>query len=271
MLELAERFRKQGKTIGFVPTMGALHAGHRSLVERSTQENDVTIVSVFVNPTQFNDENDLKHYPRTFNEDRELLEESGVDLMFHPHVREVYPDDRVDEYDLNGLDENMEGPHRPGHFNGVVQVVMRLFELTLPNRAYFGQKDFQQLTIIRSMSEKLQPSVQVIGCATQREPSGLALSSRNMHLSADGKKTATHLFAVLNYIRRKISDGERPTSARLSALEQLEAIDGLRIEYLELVDPKTLELIQDQSTESIQACVAAYVEGIRLIDNLRVK
>lgn len=260
--------RAEGKTIGFVPTMGALHDGHRSLVQAATDQNDFVVVSVFVNPTQFNDAKDLEKYPRTFEADRELLANAGVDVMFYPTVKEIYPNDLIPEYDLDGLDAVMEGPNRPGHFNGVVQVVTRLFDLVLPNRAYFGEKDFQQLAIIRHMTKKLGYDVEIIGCPTVREKDGLAMSSRNVRLDESTRGKAPIIFHVLDELKHsipKIGLNRAVTKAK----EKLSK-SGIELEYLEVVDSISLQSAKDNSV-ALQACVAAWLGGVRLIDNLRVK
>lgn len=250
--------------------MGALHAGHISLVELAKRQCNTVIVSVFVNPTQFNDPNDLAKYPRTFESDSEMLEKAGVDALFFPSVEEVYPTDEVRTYELDDLDQLMEGPNRPGHFNGVVQVVTRFFDIITPDLAFFGEKDFQQLAIIRHMTNKLGYATRIFGCPTMREQSGLAMSSRNMRLSEHGKQTATALFRSLEDIRDSFSAGQDIKLAISNGLSVLQTQKGVDLEYLELVDSENLHRADD-STTSIRACIAAYVEGVRLIDNMRVK
>lgn len=260
-----------GQTIGFVPTMGALHQGHAALVRRSVAQCDVTVVSVFVNPTQFNDAADLDRYPRTFESDKALLEQLNVDVMFFPSVEEMYPDGRNfrSSFELDGLDELMEGPNRPGHFNGVVQVVLRLFELVNPDRAYFGEKDFQQLAIIQHMVRKLALPIDVVGCETVREPDGLAMSSRNVRLSSNGRRIAPLIHGTLIQLRSDMAKVGL-IDARQRAVARIQSEPALELEYLELVDSKTLQPATDQS-EHIQACIAAWLDEVRLIDNLRVK
>lgn len=262
--------RASDRTIGFVPTMGALHSGHISLVETAKRHCDVVIVSVFVNPTQFNDPNDLAKYPRTFQTDSELLKNAGVDAVFYPSVDEVYPSDQAPHYKLDGLDALMEGPNRPGHFNGVVQVVTRFFDIIQPDKAFFGEKDFQQLAIIRHMTQKLGYTTEIIGCPTMREQSGLAMSSRNMRLSEHGKQTAMAISKTLETIREEISNGSMVENATSAGRKILLSQDGIELEYLELVDSENLHRADD-GTASVRACVAAYVEGVRLIDNMQVK
>ena len=268
MIAFSTSCRSEGKSIGFVPTMGALHAGHSSLVDNALENNDIVVVSVFVNPTQFNDAADLEKYPRTFEQDKELLEKLDVDVMFFPSVEEIYPSSDNPSYVLDGLDNLMEGPNRPGHFEGVVQVVTRLFDLCLPHRAYFGEKDFQQLAIIRHMTRKLKYEVDVIGCPTVREDDGLAMSSRNVRLEAYARQVAPALYQVLSSLRSTIED-DGVEKALSFAKTQLD-VEEIELEYLELVDSVTLQQANDQ-TGAIQACIAAWIGGVRLIDNLRVK
>jgi len=269
MLQWSDENIGSGKTIGLVPTMGALHSGHITLVERATSSNDLTVVSVFVNPIQFNNAKDLQHYPRTFDADREMLEEAGVDVMFFPSVAEIYPTDTVVEYDLGGLDAHMEGPKRPGHFNGVVQVVTRLFDIVKPTEAFFGEKDFQQLSIIRHMAKQLAYAVKVVGCPTVREADGLAKSSRNVLLTQEFRARATVLFEVLEESMSMIAECAAD-EVRTYAFARMEQ-EGLRPEYFELVRPDTLQPVSEDWDGPVQACVAAWAGEVRLIDNLRVK
>jgi pantoate--beta-alanine ligase len=246
-----------------------LHQGHASLVQQSTELNDYTIVSVFVNPTQFNDASDLEKYPRTFEADQELLSDLGVQVMFYPSVEEVYPEKESKQYDLDGLDEIMEGPNRPGHFNGVVQVVTRLFDIVKPDISYFGEKDFQQLTILKHMTKKLGYKVGVEGCPTIRESNGLAMSSRNIRLTESDIEQALTIYKTLVYLRDNI-ESMGIQGAVESALVSISSNPAVELEYLELVEPSDLSRATDQSKE-IQACIAAWVGGVRLIDNMRVK
>lgn len=270
MSSFSVSIKGNGQSIGFVPTMGALHQGHISLVEEAKRVCDVVIVSVFVNPTQFNNPDDLAKYPRTFETDRTMLEKAGVDAVFYPSVDEVYPLHETKHYDLDGLDELMEGPNRPGHFNGVVQVVTRFFDIVSPDIAFFGEKDFQQLAIIRHMTKKLNYSIEVIGCPTVREQSGLAMSSRNMRLSEHGKEIATVLVKALREMKNLADSGADEHEIRLQGMRTIQSEDEIELEYLELVDPQSLKHATNGST-SIRACIAAYVEGVRLIDNMQVK
>ena len=265
---------RQQKTIGFVPTMGALHQGHASLVQRAVAENDVAIVSVFVNPTQFNNPEDLQKYPRTLNQDVELLTQLGAHFVFAPTAEEMYSTEELNtsfSFDFNGLDQVMEGKMRPGHFNGVVQVVSRLFDLVKPTRAYFGEKDFQQLAIIRHMvttSSLAQQytNLQIIGCPIVREDSGLALSSRNQRLSETEKQTAVAISQTL-FTSLKWAETDTVANVQQRVIDAINAINGLEVEYYEIVDRTTL-----QPTDTFQnaiGCITVYCGPVRLIDNIQ--
>jgi pantoate--beta-alanine ligase len=262
--------RSNNQSIAFVPTMGALHKGHISLIQQAQRNSDVVVVSVFVNPTQFNNSSDLEKYPRTFDQDKGLLSMENVDAMFYPTVSEVYPTDEAASYELDGLDEFMEGPNRPGHFDGVVQVVSRLFDMVQPDSAFFGEKDFQQLAILKHMSSKLGYAIKVVGCPTIREQSGLAMSSRNQRLSESGKTVASSIFQVLSGIKNQIAEGAPIQQAKKEAVSKLNNTTGLELEYLEIVNPHNLRPTTERSA-TVQACIAAWVDGVRLIDNMRVK
>ena len=265
---------RQRKTIGFVPTMGALHEGHASLIRRACSENEVCFVSVFVNPTQFNNSEDLLKYPRDLEKDAELLFSLGVHFVFAPTPEEMYSKEEMEQsfaFDFNGLDEVMEGKMRPGHFNGVVQVVSRLFDLVQPTRAYFGEKDFQQLAIIHHMVEHSSMAgrfgdLQVVDCPIVREASGLAMSSRNERLSANEKQTAVAISQTL------IASIEWAKNASVQAVQQrvvdcINAVEGLEVEYYEIVDGNTLQ--PTDKWENAVGCVTVYCGGVRLIDNIR--
>ena len=266
-----EAFRKEGKTIGLVPTMGALHAGHASLVKRAVAENDVVVVSDFVNPTQFNDQNDLLKYPRTLEADCALLESCGATLAFAPSVEEIYPEPDTRQFSYPPLDTVMEGKYRPGHFNGVCQIVSKLFLMVEPDRAYFGEKDFQQLAIIREMVRKYPFNIQIVGCPIVREEDGLALSSRNARLTPEQRKEALQisraLFASVDFGRSRIL---RETKEYVE--ECIRRAPGLELEYFEIVDGNTLQLVNawDESNY-IVGCMAAYCGDVRLIDNIKYK
>ena len=236
--------RREGKTIGLVPTMGALHAGHASLVKRAVAENDVVVVSDFVNPTQFNDKNDLLKYPRTLDADCKLLEACGAAFVFAPSVEEIYPEPDTRQFSYAPLDTVMEGKYRPGHFNGVCQIVSKLFLIVEPTRAYFGEKDFQQLAIIREMVRKYPFNLEIVGCPIVRESDGLALSSRNARLSAEQRVQALQisktLFASCEYAKT-----HSLAETKLYVEECIAKAEGLRLEYFEIVDGTTLQTVTD--------------------------
>lgn len=275
-LELTQQVaacKRQGKTIGLVPTMGALHEGHASLVKKAVAENDVVFVSVFVNPTQFNNKDDLAKYPRNLERDAQLLESIGAHFVFAPTPEEMYTAEEMNStfvYDFEGLDKVMEGKMRPGHFNGVVQVVSRLFYLVQPDRAYFGEKDYQQLAIIHQMVERSAlkdtfGDLKIIGCPIVRQADGLAMSSRNERLSESEKKLATNIYRILK------SSVESAKNASVREIEQqvtdaINAIDGLEVEYYEIVDKTTLLPAKDFSNAI--GCVTVYCGPVRLIDNI---
>ncbi len=266
-----DAYRKAGKTIGLVPTMGALHEGHASLVRRSVGENDVTVVSDFVNPTQFNDKNDLMNYPRTMEADCKLLDKEGAQFVFAPTVEEMYPQPDTRTFDFTPLDKVMEGPNRPGHFNGVAQIVSKLFYAVEPDRAYFGEKDFQQLAIIREMVRQLSLSIEIVGCPIVREEDGMALSSRNMLLSKSERKTAANISRTLFESRRYASQ-HTLVSTRNFVIDTINSIPGLEVEYYEIVDGKTLQPVNDwDAAPYIVGCVTVRCGKVRLIDNIKYK
>ena len=263
--------RKAGKTVGLVPTMGALHAGHASLVKRAVAENDVVVVSDFVNPTQFNDKNDLLKYPRTLEADCKLLEACGASYVFAPSVEEIYPEPDTRQFSYAPLDTVMEGKYRPGHFNGVCQIVSKLFLIVEPTRAYFGEKDFQQLAIIREMVRKYPFDLQIVGCPIVREAYGLALSSRNARLSDVQREQALQisktLFASVEY-------GKDHTLAEtLRFVEDgIEKAEGLELEYFEIVDGNTLQPVSAwEDSAYIVGCITVFCGEVRLIDNIKYK
>ncbi|MDE7081421.1 MAG: pantoate--beta-alanine ligase [Muribaculaceae bacterium] len=259
--------------IGFVPTMGALHAGHISLVERAVRDNEVTIVSVFVNPTQFNNPSDLATYPRQEEEDFRMLAEAGVSAVFAPTVSEMYPSGtaREHEYDLGSAAEVMEGKYRPGHFQGVAQVVHRLFELVRPDRAYFGEKDFQQIAVIRNMVESEHVDVEIIACPIRRGADGLALSSRNALLSEEQRRRAPGIYAALSEsVEYARTHTVRQTHEMV--VERINAIPEMRVEYYEIVDGRTLMPVEEWSeSDFVVGCITVYNGEVRLIDNIRYK
>lgn len=266
-----DALRKEGKTIGLVPTMGALHAGHASLVKRAVAENDVVVVSDFVNPTQFNDKNDLLKYPRILDADCKLLEECGASFVFAPSVEEIYPEPDTRQFSYAPLDAVMEGKFRPGHFNGVCQIVSKLFLIVEPTRAYFGEKDFQQLAIIREMVRKYPFNLEIVGCPIVREADGLALSSRNARLSDEQRIQALQisktLFASVEY-------AQTHTLAETKAFVEsaISTAEGLRLEYFEIVDGNSLQTVCDWKDSSyIVGCITVFCGEVRLIDNIKYK
>ncbi len=263
--------RVEPSGIGFVPTMGALHAGHRSLVERARRENDTVVVSVFVNPTQFNDKNDLKHYPRTPEADARTLEEAGADFVLMPSVEEIYPEPDTRVFDFGQIDKVMEGATRPGHFNGVAQVVSRLFDIVRPARAYFGEKDFQQIAVIRAMVAQLNLSVRIVECPIVRGEDGLALSSRNQLLDAEHRAAAPHIYATL---RRAVERSREMDPAALKAwvTAEVERNPLLKVIYYQSVDALTMQEVASwEDAPRIQGCIAVQAGEIRLIDNIRIR
>ena len=267
----AELDKAEQSGIGFVPTMGALHAGHRSLVERARRENGTVVVSVFVNPTQFNDKNDLKHYPCTPEADARLLEEAGADFVLMPTVEEIYPQPDTRQFDFGLIDKVMEGATRPGHFNGVAQVVSRLFDIVRPARAYFGEKDFQQIAVIKSMVAQLALPIEIVECAIVRGEDGLALSSRNTLLDAAHRAAAPHIYATL---RAAVTQSQEMAPARLKewVTAEVERNSLLKVIYYQSVDARTLqEVAAWDDSPRIQGCIAVQAGDIRLIDNIRIR
>ena len=265
---------RKGKSVGFLPTMGALHEGHLTLARRVVKENDIAVCSVFVNPTQFNNRTDLETYPRNIEADAKVLEEVGVDFVFAPDAEEFYTKEEMEQrfqFDFGGLDEVMEGKFRPGHFNGVVQVVSKLFGIVKPDRAYFGEKDFQQLAIIRRMVEVMKFDVEIVGCPIVREESGLALSSRNALLTDEQRKLATNIHAVL----KESTQFYNQTSVKElhdCAIAAINRHEGLEVEYFDIVDGKTLKSIENwRDSDYVVGCIIVYCGKVRLIDNIRYK
>lgn len=268
LVSLIDNYKKEGKTIGFVPTMGALHNGHLSLVKECKKNSDIAVVSIFVNPTQFNDPEDLKRYPRTLEKDTELLKTVDCDLIFAPSVEEIYPEPDTRKFDFGYLESVMEGAKRPGHFNGVGQVVSRLFDIVRPDKAFFGMKDFQQVAIIKNMVKQLNYSIQIVPCPIIREESGLALSSRNTLLDADHKKNAPHIYATLKKARNLASELS-VSDLKKWITDEINSNSYLETEYVEIVDDTTLKITEDWKEAGTKvACVAVYAGNIRLIDNI---
>ncbi len=265
--------RKQGKQIGLVPTMGALHEGHASLVRRSVQENDVTVVSVFVNPTQFNDKNDLKNYPRTLDADCKLLDECGADYVFAPTVEDMYPTPDTRQFEYPPVSTVMEGAHRPGHFNGVCQVVSRLFYIVKPHRAYFGEKDWQQIAVVKQMVRHLALPVKIVECDIVRDADGLAKSSRNTLLSPDERAIAPNIYkalkASLDYAK---THTVKETHDKV--VSDINATEGLDVEYFSIVDGNTLQDVASwDDSPYVVGCITVYCgkTPIRLIDHIKYK
>jgi pantoate--beta-alanine ligase len=263
-----QSLRKTNVRTGFVPTMGALHAGHLSLVSRCKSENDVTVVSIFVNPTQFNDKKDLENYPCMPEKDIALLEAAGCDVVFIPEVKEIYPEPDTRVFDFGGLDSVMEGKHRPGHFNGVAQVVTRLFTLVEPQRAYFGLKDFQQLAVLKKVVHDYRIPVEIIACPIVRESDGLAMSSRNMLLTP-AERTHACLISQTLFLARDMCPGHTPDEIRNFVVQRIDQDPYLKTEYFEIADDTTLMPVHSWSKPGGKiGCVAVRVGNIRLIDNV---
>lgn len=269
--EELKRQRTLGHTVGLVPTMGALHEGHASLVRRSVEENDVTVVSVFLNPTQFNDKSDLEKYPRTLDADCQLLEECGAQIVFAPSVEEIYPEPDTRVFSYPPTDSVMEGAMRPGHFNGVCQIVSKLFSYIEADKAYFGEKDYQQIAVIRRMVKDLGFAVQIVPCPVIREDSGLARSSRNTLLTEDERVLAANIYRVL---KESLSLDADVRDVRDYVINHIDAIDGLKVQYFSIVDGISLAEIHSwDDAESIVGCITVFCgsQPIRLIDHIRYK
>ncbi len=267
------RLREQGKTIGLVPTMGALHAGHASLVRRSVEENDVTVVSIFLNPTQFNDKTDLAKYPRTLDADCRLLEECGATIAFAPSVDEIYPEPDTRQFSYPPTDSVMEGAFRPGHFNGVCQIVSKLFAMTEPDRAYFGEKDFQQIAVIRRMAEDLGFKLQIVPCPVIREQSGLAMSSRNTLLTPEERETAAAIYQTLRTSREWMNE-MTVEEVHDKVVADINAVEGLQVQYYSIVDGRSLADVGSwDESDDIVGCITVFCgsQPIRLIDHVRYK
>ena len=263
-----EAERAKGLRIAFVPTMGALHAGHLSLVRRALSECDRCIVSVFVNPTQFNDPRDLETYPRTLEADSTLLASVGTSALFAPEVSTIYPEEDTRTFDVGAVAEVMEGRYRPGHFNGVMQVVSRLFDIVRPDCAYFGEKDFQQIAVIRAMIRLIGSPVEIIACPIVREADGLALSSRNVRLSAEERREAPQIYRILSESRSWAKDMS-PQQVIERVTEQINAVPHLRVEYFEIVDTDSLQPIASWSdSPAPHGCITVFCGEVRLIDNI---
>lgn len=266
--KIIDKAKQEGKSIGFVPTMGALHQGHIQLVRRSVAENGYTVVSIFVNPIQFNNPEDLEKYPRTLENDIKLLEPTACNLVFAPSVAEMYPEPDTTEFDFGKLDKVMEGLFRPGHFKGVAIVVKKFFEIVTPNKAYFGEKDFQQLAIINKMVSLLNLPVEIVPCPIIRELDGLAMSSRNARLTEIERKNATAIFEALSDIKDNYS-WFTPDGVSKLLITQIEQNPFFKVEYVSVVDTITLQKFDDWTdVEHAVVCVAAFIGNVRLIDNM---
>lgn len=264
-------WKKLGYTVGLVPTMGFLHEGHGSLIEKAREEVDKVIVSVFVNPTQFNNISDLETYPKDLESDKKLIDSKGGDLVFAPEVEEVYGKKAFTIVDTSVLDNNLCGATRPGHFRGVCTIVSKLFNMVMPHKAYFGKKDYQQLAIIKKMVEDLNFDIEVVGCDIVRSEKGLALSSRNSRLSQKGLDDALCLVKSIEAVEEALKTGENNVDKLISiAKEVIEGVEGSKIDYLNIVDKNTLENLDYIDKEALIA-MAVWVEGVRLIDNRELK
>ena len=273
LAKVLDQLRAEGKTIGLVPTMGALHAGHASLVCRSVKENDITVVSVFVNPTQFNDKKDLENYPRDVVADEKFLQSLDATIAFVPEVSEMYPEPDTRHFSYPPIDTVMEGARRPGHFNGVCQIVSKLFYAVKPDKAYFGEKDFQQIAVIRAMVNDLKIPVEICPCPIVRQEDGLALSSRNALLNEDERKIALNISKTLkDSVEFAAEHGVKETQKYV--VDTLNAIDGLEVQYFEIVDGISLQEVDDwKDSNYVVGCITVYCGHIpvRLIDNIKYK
>ncbi len=271
MQETAGKLREEGKTIGFVPTMGYLHEGHLSLVRKARRENDVLVVSIFVNPTQFGPGEDFQRYPRDMERDSNLLEKESADILFNPQAEEMYPEHFSTYVEETLLSRRWEGEKRPGHFRGVTTVVAKLFNIVLPHRAYFGEKDWQQALVIKRLVRDMNFPLQIITCPTVRESDGLAMSSRNTYLSPEGRKAATILYRALKEGEKLVKEGKKEAEEIVRELLSLIRKEPkAKLDYLALVDPETLQPLNRLQEDNL-FIIACWIENTRLIDNLLVK
>lgn len=267
--KLLDADRAAGKTVGLVPTMGALHDGHLSLIERARKDNDVVVVSVFVNPTQFNNPEDLRTYPRTIEADCEKMNTAGVDYAFVPDVEEMYPEPDTRVFDLGSVAEVMEGAMRPGHFNGVAQIVSKLFDIVKPDRSYFGEKDFQQIAVIRRMAELEGFDLEIIACPIKREADGLALSSRNVRLTEEQREVAPLIHKTLESSKEWSADHSVDETIRY-VTDEINSFPHMQVEYYQIVDGNTMQPISQWSdTDYAVGCITVYCGDVRLIDNIK--
>ncbi|RAK64534.1 pantoate--beta-alanine ligase [Hymenobacter edaphi] len=270
---LTETWRREGRRIGFVPTMGALHEGHLQLVRTAAAENDVVVVSIFVNPTQFNNADDFKFYPRTLESDAALLQGTGATVIFAPSVEQMYPRPSVVRFDFGPLERVMEGAKRPGHFNGVATVVSKLFHLSRPHQAYFGQKDWQQVAVVQQLLADLSFDLKLVSCPTIREEDGLAMSSRNRRLRPEARAVAPRLYEALQLTAAALREGLSPGEAQQQGAEWLQQFPDIELEYLEVADAQTLQpaWAGPSAEQPLVICLAAWLGGVRLIDNVLVE
>jgi pantoate--beta-alanine ligase len=267
---LLDEFRAKNLQIGFVPTMGALHLGHISLLKQSLSENNITICSIFVNPAQFNNSVDLQNYPRTIDNDILLLEKENCSVLFIPNEKEIYPSEyKPLDIELNGLDIVMEGKFRPGHFSGMITVVKRLFDIINPTKAYFGKKDYQQLKIIQRMTLKFQLPIEIIACDTLREADGLAMSSRNTRLTSEQRKNAPIIYKALQEAKQNFFTQSIEKTKEV-IVHQINSANGFKVEYVEIAHSETLTNLQGFEKENAMAFVACFVGEVRLIDNIHL-
>ncbi len=268
--EAVSALKSEGKSVGLVPTMGALHDGHISLVERARTGNDAVVVSVFVNPTQFNNPDDLRTYPRTEDADCHRLEKAGVDIAFIPSVEEMYPEPDTRVFDLGPVAAVMEGAMRPGHFNGVAQVVSRLFAMVNPDRAYFGEKDFQQIAVIRRMVELEKFPIEIEACPIKRESDGLALSSRNVRLSAHQREVAPNIHRVMEESLAYKGSGASLKDVKHRVIDEINAYPEMEVEYYEIVNAADMQPVAEWSDcDEAVGCITVYLGDVRLIDNIK--
>ncbi|XOV92881.1 MAG: pantoate--beta-alanine ligase [Bacteroidota bacterium] len=268
ILAKMKALKRDALRVGLVPTMGALHEGHKALVDQSVKDNDITVTSIFVNPTQFNNPEDLARYPKTLEADLHKLKEWHCDIVFAPNDQDIYPKRPIIKLEFGKLSEVLEGEFRPGHFNGVGIIVMKLLNLVMPDKAYFGLKDFQQYLIVKELVANFSVPSEIVGIPIQRLKSGVAISSRNQNLSSEGLLVAANIYRGLEKARELILGNRSITDTINLTKDFYRSIAGLEIEYFEIVDPETLQKTDKWNHESILLSVAGYVEGVRLIDNL---
>ncbi len=268
IINIISKYKSKGKSIGFVPTMGALHKGHISLVSKSVECNDITVVSIFVNPTQFNNPNDLKTYPRTIEEDINKLEEANCDILFYPEIEEIYPEKDTREFNFGYIDNIMEGKNRPGHFNGVGQVVSKLFDIVKPHKAYFGMKDFQQVAVIKKLIKILNYDIKIVACPIIREKDGLAMSSRNMLLTKEHRKNAPYIHCTLIKACKFVAD-KNVEELKEWVVKEINSNPYLKVEYFDIVDDTELKPVKSWNDNNIKiGCITVQAGDVRLIDNI---